>query len=180
MKYIVIILISFFIAANSHAKSYSSLGLSTSYLSENNPSYKAKHEIKPTITFSHFIEIEELVIGYSTNRLDNWLTGRKKNNIKFNSGAKGINQQKITYDSFLIGKQFKRFLPMIFIANTKIDNKYYLNNTFLSHKSNNVWLYGVNINYFLNKEISASFSYIFNNEEVYLNNGFVFGINCIF
>ena len=165
---------------DAEASYFSSLGLSTSYIKENNPNYKTNREYKPTITFSHIVDIKSLTVGYSTNRIDNWLNGHKKYDITYNNGAKGINSQKITYDSFLIGKQFKTFLPMLFIANTKIDNKFYLNNNYIQRDQKYAWLYGVNINYFLDKELSLSFSYILPNNELSLKELIAFGININF
>lgn len=176
MKYLVIIL---FLSLPACSKGYSGIGL-TSYIKESNPSYKAEHEFKPTITYSYSkpIKIKELklILSYSTNRIDNLLFGDKKNDITFNSGTRGVNRQKVTYDSFLACKLYNKWLPCLFIANTKIDNKYYINDSFLSRKINHVLLYGMNINYFFTKQIAGSFSYIFPNDEIYLDDGFVAGI----
>ncbi len=175
-----LVLIFYLLISDAESKGTSSLGLSTSYIQEDNPYYKTEHKFRPTITFTHTIDFKKLKIGYSTNRFDNLFFGEKKQEIKFNNGLKGINKQKLVYDSFMIGRQFERWLIMPFIANAKLDNKTYMNNSLLSHKVNHVWLYGLNVNYFFSKQYSVSFSYILPNNEIYLDNGFVTGISINF
>lgn len=175
MKTIIVTIMLFF-TTGALAASHSSLGLSTSYFSENNPFYKTAFEPKPTITFSHLMDYKNVKIGYSTNRIDNWLTGRKKYEIEFKNGIKGLNKQEVTYDSILVGKQFNRWLPMAFVANTKIDNKLYIS-SHVKRKVNTVLLYGANLTYFLNKKVSASLIYIAPNKEIFLGGALSIGLN---
>jgi hypothetical protein len=154
----------------------SSIGLSTSYFKENNKDFKTEYKPEPTVTFTHLFDYKGKKLGYSTNRIDNWFSGRKKQDIKLSNGVKAINQQLITYDSFLVGRQFNRFIPMLYLANAKIDNKIIVNNN-VKRKINHVYLYGANLIYLINNEVSASVSYIAPSQEIELEGGISIGIN---
>jgi len=171
MKYLLILLL-----LASCSKPMSSIGLSTSYLKENNKAFKTEYEPEPTITFTHLFDYKGNKLGYSTNRIDNWLSGRNKQDIKLNNGVRAMREQMITYDSLLVGKQFNRLIPMLYLANTTIDNKFIINNN-VKKKVNHVFLYGANLSYLINKQVSASVVYIAPNQEIGIESGFSIGLN---
>lgn len=177
----VIFIIAFIFSFDVSAKSFSSIGLSTSYIVRGSSSYGKDYQFKPTITFSHFVDVKPLTIGYSTNRLDNWTNGYKNYNITYKkNGLRGVNQQMVTYDGFHGCKRYKRWLPCLFVANTRVKNKYYLNTRLVDNKVNHIWIKGLNVNYFLHKNISLSFSYLIRNKEIYLKEGYNLSVNYLF
>ena len=174
MKYFVTFITALLLSTNALASSYSTLSLGTSYFYEDNPSYSTDFELKPTLAFSHFVEVNKehnIVAGFSTNRVDNFIAGRRQYTIKFKSGARGVNDQRVTFDAALVGKRYNRWLSMFFVANAKVDNKF-TSGSFVKKEIKHTFLYGVNVSYLLNEELSISVAVIAPNDELHLRSGF--------
>ncbi len=171
MKYIITFVILLLLSANAIASDYSSIGIGTSYFKENQDDYKTEYEPRVTINFTHIADFKKKVaIGYSTNRPERLIADRRTNNIRLKNGTSGINQQKITTDTLLVGKRFGRWLPMANLTNARVDNKFIINND-VKRKINTALLYGASVTYFINEEYSTSLAYVKGNEELGIDFG---------
>ncbi|MDH3877845.1 MAG: hypothetical protein OET18_08390 [Desulfobacterales bacterium] len=156
---------------------FSTIGISTSYFKESQDDYKTDYKPKASIIFNHIVEVNKKAeIGYSTNRFDNLIFDRNTYNITLKSGIKGINQQKITTDTLLLGKRFGRWLPMVNLTNARVDNKFIINNN-VKRNINTAILFGASATYFINKEYSISSAYIFGNQELGIDGGFLITVS---
>lgn len=173
MKYFVTFITALLISTNALASSYSTLSLGTSYFYEDNPSYSTDFELKPTLAFSHFVEVNKkhhIVAGFSTNRLDNILVERRSYRVTFKDGSEGVNKQKITYDAACGGKRFKKWLPMACALNTRVDNQFFRHNL-STRMVNHAILFSLNMNYIISNEYTVSLNYILANKELHLKGG---------
>lgn len=117
-------------------------------------------------------------VSLSTNRLlENPVRRaviRKKDKLQF------LNKTKTTIDSISIGYKIKRFNPSIVLANVKMQKSLYYKDNLVGKSSNATILGGVNLGYFITKNIIASTSYILPNQELDLESAFVINLNYLF
>ena len=176
-----IILLSL-ISFNSYARL--TIGTSILYTKISNPDYNYVSEYERlgeldnfNIGYSH--EINNINIHLSTNRLFNKEISRNvitKNHLTFNSKV------KTTYDSLQLGYIKNRIMPAIFIANTEVRERLYTldRKIMLGEETKHTIIKGVNLVYFVNKNISANATYLLPDNELHLKGGLGFGMNYIF
>lgn len=185
-----IIFITLLFPITSHAKDfYFNVGLSSIYTKINDPNYEyisdyeqIKNPFKDSLkSFNLGVSksfSNNLTISLNTNRLfskEVKRTVRSKRN-----GAILLNRTRIKVDTFQIGKRFRRWLPMLFISNVEVDKSLWNDSRYLGRQINHTFLYGVNVHYFILKDVSASLGYIMPNRELYLDSGFFTTINYYF
>ena len=146
------------------------------FVNENEQLENPKQQIR-SVAFGHSIEFDNKIsLTATTNRLFNKDSSRAVRNKQ--SGVTFLNKTKITYDSLSIGKRvYKRYIPYIFLANTKIDKKLYYNDVFVGEEIKHAILYGFNLTTYLTKEISVTSNYIMPNNEFDLKYGVGLTIN---
>lgn len=181
MKYIIIIL--FLLPITTHANNkHLHIGISSIYNNIDDKDYESinKYEDigKPKFNYGIAFEFDKIIVDFTTNRLINQISRRTVRHKLSNKLFQ--NETELIYDSFSVGKRFNRFLPTIFIANTKIDKKLYDGNTLLGRKTIHTFLYGFNLNYLITRKISASLFYILQNNEADLKYSIGIGFNYIF
>jgi len=181
MKKIIFILL--FISSNAFAfKPY--VGTSLFYSNINDPKYIALNEFE-SITNPNLNSIyvgilhskNNVVFSIQTNRLFNRsddISVVDANNTVFR------NKVKITNDTALLGFRFNRLTPSLLITNTRVDKALFYKGGFVASSSKHSILYGVNLSYFLTKNIVPSFTYIAPNKEQYLESSFGLSINYLF
>jgi hypothetical protein len=154
------------------------LGTSIMYTKINDPVYKYTNEAEQlklsSINIGYFKEFKNKIsVGAYTNR---FLNKGLKRKVKANT-THFVNQTKITFDAIQVGYRFKRLMPNIFVANTKVDKKLFYQNTLLGEKVNHIYTYGAGVNYYLDKKYTVNLTYIFPVEEINMEGGLALGIN---
>ena len=130
-----------------------------------------------SITVGYTTELDnKIVLDFTTNRLLNRYTSRS---VTYN-GTTLLAKAKLRTDIFQIGRRYDKLVPSVFIANTELNKWVYQDHVFLGRETNHTFLYGVNLNYFLHKDISSSIFYIFPNNEIGLESAIGLGINYYF
>lgn len=174
MKYIIILLL--LISTTAQAKDYYfniSYNL-LSYLNINDPYYEYPNSISSPGSIGVGISKElydKWTVNFTTNRL---YSKETKRTVKHKgSGTTLTMRSRIKSDTFQIGKRFDRFLPMLFISNVEVDNSLWNNHYYLNREIHHTFLYGINLNYFLNKHFSSSAYCILPNPELHLDFGCV-------
>lgn len=158
------------------------VGLNSLHSNINDPnySYVNQYEDIKNLNISAgatYIFDNKIVLGFSTNRL---YRPERKRTAENNSGVEFENKTKLTTDSFLIGYAYKRFIPSIFIANVRDQEALYYKGQQVGSSDKTAILAGVNLSYFLTKEIAGSVFYVLPNQELNLESGFGVGINYYF
>jgi hypothetical protein len=158
-----------------------SMGTSLVYTKINDPKYKYSNEYEQltklnSINLGYTKEYKRFNISLYSNRLFNKPIKRK---VTYNNNT-FTNETKTVYDAVQIGYRKGRLMPAFFMANTKIKKSLFLGNVELGEEINNIIAYGLSVNYFLEKNIPISLTYIFPNKEVHMEGGLGVGINYLF
>lgn len=181
----IIFTLIFFLSYNKilYAKNFNfNLGLSTFYTNIKDPNYSFvnKYESVGNVNFSAGITktFDKINITLQTNRLGNHYVKRAVINNK--TGKTLQNHSKLTADTLLIGYRYKRIIPAFIVSNIKLEKSLYYNSIFQGKSKQNTTLTGLNLAYFITKNINSSIFYIMPNKKIYLKNSFGLGINYIF
>jgi len=166
-----------------YAKNFNvNLGLSTFYANIKDPRYTFvnKYESVGNVNFSAGITktFDKINITLQTNRLGNHYVKRAVINNK--TGKTLQNHSKLTADTLLVGYRYKRIVTAMFLSNIKLEKSLYYNNILQNKSKQNTILTGLNLAYFITKNISSSVFYIMPNKKIYLKDSFGLGINYIF
>ncbi len=163
------------------------LSISSIYTNINDPNYKFinnKEIIKDPLNSIKSLNAglskqfdNGLNLSIQTNRFVNFPITRSVIN---NQGVILQNKSKLTSDTLLIGYKIKRFIPSLLISNSKLDKSLYYQNKFQGNQVNHSIITGININYFLTKNIQSSFIYIAPNKEFNLESGLGLGLTYVF
>ena len=162
------------------------IGLSYLYanINDKNYDYVDKYESAESLKdqsfnvgASTFFE-NNINISLSTNRfLENPVKRtvlRKRDKLQF------LNKTKTTIDSISIGYKIKRFNPAVILANVKMQKSLYYKDNLVGKSSNTTIVGGINLGYFVTKNIMASASYILPNRELDLESAFAINLNYLF
>lgn len=153
-----------------------SLGTSVNYLKINDPNYHYKSEPKlNNINIGLNYIAKPFVISATSNRFLLQETSQqiisKKNGVSFE------NRTRTTADILSVGYQVGRFIPSVFISNAQVYKSLYHNDTFLGKTKQSSFIYGLNVNYFYDNNLSFSTAILAPNKELGLETGIVLGIN---
>ena len=176
IKYIIAI----FLILATTAQAEISIGSSVLYTKQNHPTIKFRgntDQLKPTsLTVGYLKTFDNITIGLYTNRLANSELKRKATN--------GVNNfdyySYIKYNLLQLGYVKKNIMPTLFISDTILMQKLYYNNVKITQQKNRVYLYGVGLNIFLDKNISFNVNYIAPRESIGFEGGLAFGTNYLF
>ena len=176
IKYIIAV----FLILATTAQAKISIGSSVLYAKQNHPTIKFKSnadQFRPTsLTVGYLKKLDNITIGLYTNRLANSELKRKAtngvNNFDYYSSTK--------YNLLQLGYVKKNIMPTLFISDTILMQKLYYNNVKITQQKNRVYLYGVGLNIFLDKNISFNINYIAPRESIGLEGGLAFGTNYLF
>lgn len=148
------------------------IGVSVNHLKIND-GYKYESNYQPSFNFGYNLILDNWVLSASTNRFLNQSVERKatKNNITYNS------KSKLLADTFSIGYRINRFVISPFLVNATVDKSLYYNDRKLGSTHTTSILSGLNLTYFIDKNISISSAYVAPNQEQSLESGLVLGIN---
>ena len=176
IKYIIAI----FLILATTAQAKISIGSSVLYAKQNDPKIKFKSnsdQLKPTsLTIGYLKTFDNITIGLYTNRLINSKLKRRATN-----GTNDFNYYSATrYNLFQVGYIRKNIMPTLFVADTILKQELYYNDVKISQDKNRVYLYGVGLNVFLDKNISFNVNYIAPRESIGFEGGLAFGINYLF
>lgn len=131
-----------------------------------------KPQVNLSASYGYFIKANNYTLTIQTNRLIN------KTNTQFTQNkANGKSYElktRLRADTLLIGYKFKRFNPAIVLTNARLERN------ITSRQVNNTILYGLNINYFIDKNYSISGTYIAPNKEFGLIGAGLLSINYFF
>ncbi len=149
------------------------LGISTNYLVIKDKYSYPTTLSKPVFNIGYSYNIKPLLISLSTNRIFNQIDSKQvtKDNLIFDL------KSKVIADTLIIGYPIKRFIPSIFFTNAEVRKSLYYNDRFLGKTKQNSILYGLNFNYYYNKNFNFYTSIIAPNREQKLQYGINFGIN---
>ena len=176
IKYIIAI----FLILATTAQAKISIGSSVIYAKQNDPTIKFKSntdQLKPTsLTVGYLKKLDNITIGIYTNRLINSKLKRRATN-----GTNDFDYYSATrYNLFQVGYIRKNIMPTLFVADTILKQELYSNDVKISQRKNRVYLYGVGLNVFLDKNISFNINYIAPRESIGLEGGLAFGTNYLF
>jgi len=176
IKYIIAI----FLILATTAQAKISIGSSVLYAKQNHPTIKFKSnsdQFKPTsLTVGYLKKLDNITIGLYTNRLINSKLKRRATN-----GTNNFDYYSATrYNLFQVGYIRKNIMPTLFVADTILKKELYYNDVKISQDKNRVYLYGVGLNVFLDKNISFNVNYIAPRESIGFEGGLAFGINYLF
>ncbi len=176
IKYIIAI----FLILATTAQAKISIGSSVLYAKQNHPTLKFKSnsdQLRPTsLTVGYLKKLDNITVGLYTNRLINSKLKRRATN-----GTNDFNYYSATrYNLFQVGYIRKNIMPTLFVADTILKQELYFNDVKISQQKNIVYLYGVGVNVFLDKNISFNINYIAPRESIGFEGGLAFGINYLF
>ena len=178
-RFITFIFLILFVSCNP-ALAGVSVGTSLMYTKINDPVYKYTNELEQvkltSVNVGYFKTFNKLSVGAYTNRFLNRSLKRK---VKANT-THFINETRTTFDALQFGYIFKRVMPTVFIANTKVDKKLFYQGSLLGRQTNHIFTYGAGLNYFLDKKTIVGLNYIAPNEEINMEGGLGIGINYLF
>lgn len=126
------------------------MGYSGSYSNINDNRFKSRSTIGESINFGYAKSFDNWRFSLTTNRL---LIIKNKDKIMMNSGQKMSSETKTKLDSLSLGRSFGRMTPGIFIANVNAERNIFSSSYRATEKESAI-IYGVNLNYLLNKKIS--------------------------
>lgn len=153
---IILIILLFFFAKNSFANPYLSLG--AVYQKQTDKSFYLKEKILPTASIGYFTNIKNLTATIQTNRISNFVN---KEFIKNKKDGKAYElKSRLTADTVSIGYKFGKFNPAFFISNVKIEK------TITKRKINHAIIFGLNLNYFYDKNIAVATAIVAPNDEL--------------
>lgn len=142
------------------------------YSKSKDDSFYMQEKTSINASYGYFFLASNYNFSITTNRLIN-----KTQNQFIQSKSTGKAYElktRLRADSLLIGYKFKRFNPSIVISNARLER------TLISKKVNSALLYGLNLNYFIDKNISLSTTYIAPNKEFGLIGAGLLSINYFF
>ena len=176
IKYIIAI----FLILATTAQAKISIGSSVLYTKQNHPTIKFRgntDQLKPTsLIVGYLKKLDNITIGLYTNRLINSKLKRKAtdgtNNLDHHSSTK--------YNLLQLGYVRKNIMPTLFVADTILNQELYFNNVRTTQQKNRVYIYGVGLNIFLDKNISFNINYIAPRESIGLEGGLAFSTNYLF
>lgn len=176
IKYIIAI----FLILATTAQAKISIGSSVLYAKQNHPTLKFKSysdQLRPTsLTVGYLKKLDNITVGLYTNRLINSKLKRRATN-----GTNDFDYYSATrYNLFQVGYIRKNIMPTLFVADTILKQELYYNDVKISQDKNRVYLYGVGLNVFLDKNISFNVNYIAPRESIGFEGGLAFGINYLF
>lgn len=188
MKYFVIYLILIILlpsVALSRDYSYN-IGITSIYNNINEPGYQyvneyeqIKNPVKDSLKSVSVGVSKNLkknyVINITTNRLYSKETKRTTKHKRTNTAL--TSRSRVRADTLQFGKRYGRFLLMSSWTNLKINKSLWNNGNFLGRKINHTFVFGNNVTYFFNKNISGSFLCLFPNKEINLEFGCGVGLN---
>lgn len=154
------------------------------YLNFNDPNYQFKDNfdlIKQSKNYTKGINTgltfkpSKMILTITTNRLGNNVS--KRNVIDRSNGLTFINEITTETDSLLIGYQYGRLIPSLFIANAKISKRLFNDTTLIGSDIEHAILGGVNLAYILTNKVSANLILIAPNKALHLQYGIGLGIN---
>lgn len=181
----IIFTLIFFLSYNKilYAKNFNvNLGLSTFYANIKDPKYSFvnKYESVGNVNFSAGITktFDKISLTLQTNRLGNRFIKRTVINNKTQKTLQ--NHSKLTADTLLVGYRYKRIVPALMLSNIKLEKSLYYNGILQGKSKQNTIITGLNLAYFITKNISSSVFYIMPNKKIYLKDSFGLGINYIF
>lgn len=174
-----------------HAKNYTSrlnVGVSLGYININDKTYNyankyeliknPRDQLKSfSLGYSAFFK-NNVNISLSTNRLttakyDRTVT-RKSDGVSF------LNKSTTKIDSLILSYRIKRFNTGLILANVKMNKYLFYNNARVGSTKKTAILGGINLGYFVNKNIVTSLSFIIPNQELELESATLFNINYLF
>jgi len=164
------------------------VGTSWLYANVNEPKYNFVNENEAVknpkqainsayIGVAHYFD-NDFNICLQTNRFFNSAVERsveaKSNHLTFK------NKTRLTTDTILIGKRFNRFTPSFLISNSSAEKKLFYKNSLVGKETKTTILYGVNLGYFITRNIVGSVFYIAPNSEFNLESAGGLSLNYIF
>lgn len=142
------------------------------YSKSTDDSFYMQEKTSINASYGYFFLASNYTFTISSNRLVN-----KTQNQFIQSKTTGKAYElktRLRADSLLIGYKFKRFNPAIVVSNARLER------TLTARKVNNALLYGLNVNYFIDKNYSISGTYIAPNKEFGLVGAGLLSINYFF
>ena len=170
LRKISIIVLNFLFIKNAFAGAFLSTGAVYSKSKDN--SFYMQPQTNINASYGYFLKANNYTLTFQTNRLIN-----KTQNQFIQSKANGKAYElktRLRADSLLLGYKFKRFNPSIVVSNARLER------TLTERKVNNALLYGLNFNYFIDRNISLSTTYIAPNKEFGLVGAGLVSINYLF
>lgn len=183
-----LILINCFTCSASFAKS-SSLVLGLSYLCTNTNDKDFDYINKYEEVKNPKEQLKNLSLGYSTfyknfnstlstnrifSRKSKRSVIRKADNILFKS------QTKLTVDSLTLGYRVDRFNPAIVLANVTSSNHLLYNGSVVAYEKKSTIVGGVQLGYFVTRNLIPSLVYILPNKELDLEGALTVNFNYLF
>jgi hypothetical protein len=173
MKKLIIILSLISFPANAFN---ATVGLSSNYLKLSDPNFEVKNEVSapnPNVGVNHMFK-NKLFVSLTTNRLFNQSSDSTVNSKK--SGTRFDLETKTDVDSLVVGYPINRFIVGGFIANAGVQKKLYFQDNLVAKSEKHSIIYGLNLIYCYDKNISFNSSLIAPNKEQGLDYGISIGI----
>ena len=169
----ILFLIFLFISSNAFARTSLVIDASNIYTNINDDQYHYNNEYeqigkKPDYSLGLYSNYSNISYGFSTNRLSN----NQSNRRVINKQGVGFNLfSNIIVDSLSVGYLFGRFNPSLFISRADVEKELFFKGRSLGNERDIVLLYGVNVGYFLTKNINLGLLFIAPNETLNLEFG---------
>ena len=148
------------------------INLGTLNARQKDDNFNLQQSPKIYASYGVFTQANNYTLTIQTNRLLN-ITHHEYVQHKLTNDAYKL-KTKFRADSLLIGYKFQKFNPNIVLSNVRLDRKIKTN------KIQHAILYGVNFNYFINKNLSLSTAFIAKNKKIGLTNATLLSINYYF
>jgi len=184
----ILLILTALMTATHSAKADIFAGVSASYLNINNPSLEYIKESDKisgfnSITVGNSESYKDVVFTIATNRL---LNQPLKSDMILNNAYFVKRESRVVYDSFQVGyklgslnPRLKNLIPSFLVANTMSNQKIWFNGK-MTEQTNWAYVYGLNLNIFVDEKRFFSMTYILPNKELYLEGGLTVGFNFLF
>lgn len=167
---IILILLQFFLIKEAFGGAI--ITGSAVYSKQTDKDFYLQEKISPSLSYGYFNNIGNYTGTIQTNRLLN-KTQRQFIQSKSNGKAYEL-KSRLRIDTLLLGYKFKQFNPSLIITNARLER------TLTVRKVDNTILFGLNFNYFVDKNISLSTSIIAPNKDFGLVGAGLLSINYLF
>ncbi len=170
----IISVILLFTAINNKAHASFTVGLSISYVKNNDTVYNYVDKPVNNFNYGYYHHYGNFHLSLFTNRFVNWHEEKRveRNGVFF------TNKTKINYEALQVGYRIKRFVPSVFIANAHIKKRLYYQGSYAGKTKNSLITYGFGSSYIITRNFLGSINVVMPNQE--MKYGLSLSINYLF
>ena len=140
--------------------------------------YKNSTQDSVSFTVGWAKELKNKVsVALQTNRLT---PSKNFDVISRKTGVTMQSKSKVTNDTLLVGYRFKRLSPAVFVSNTQVHKTLSYKGDVVGKESKSGFVYGLNVSYFLTRNLTASIIEVEPSQEFYLRRSYGVGLSYLF